>query len=124
MIEHLRATAPEATIPGVLVNWYDGTRGDYIAAHSDNEASIAPKTEIASISFGQVRRMKFKPQKQHMPQDGNELVIELNHGDLVIMGGTCQFTHLHEIMKVKKRERTDADARRINFTIRMFKNLL
>ena len=48
-------------------------------------------------------------------------VVTLRNGDLVVMGGTCQRTHKHEVMQVLKRSPLEEQSgRRINLTFRWF----
>ena len=46
--------------------------------------------------------------------------VPLRNGCLVVMGGMCQATHKHELMKVTK-QLGESDGRRINLTLRAFK---
>jgi len=106
---------------GTLVNWYDATDGDYIGPHSDDERSLIKNTPIFSISWckpdSHFRRFRLTPKSA---DGGTALTLELGNGDLVIMGGTCQATHKHEIMKTRKRQRDECIGRRINQTDRYF----
>jgi len=46
-------------------------------------------------------------------------VLRLRNGCLVVMGGSCQQTHKHELMKVT-RQLSESVGRRINLTLRAF----
>ena len=106
---------------GTLVNWYDAMDGDYIGPHSDDERSLIKNMPIFSISWcnpgTHFRRFRLTPKST---DSGTTLTVELGNGDLVIMGGTCQTTHKHEIMKMRKRQRDECIGRRINQTDRYF----
>ena len=43
--------------------------------------------------------------------------MHVKNGDLIVMGGECQRTHKHEIMKLRSR---DPRGRRVNLTLRAF----
>ena len=109
---------------GTLLNWYVAEAGDYIGKHSDNEKGLIPAQTIASITWARprehFRRFRLSPKKGH---DGTTLTLDLYDGDLVIMGGLCQATHDHEIMKSRKRQRNESKGRRINQTDRAFTSL-
>ena len=124
-----------AALNGALLNWYDGALKHYIGPHSDDERTLAAGAPIVSLSFGQRRRFRFTCKRKTGEcgggggggggggQDGGgdrherELVLELADGDAVVMGGDCQRTHKHEIMKLRK---SDPGERRVNLTMRAF----
>jgi alkylated DNA repair dioxygenase AlkB len=70
---------------------------------------------IASISWGFPRTFKLTPKNT----SDASMTLKLGDGDLVIMGGKCQQTHKHEILKIKKGDLSTA-GNRINFTFRCF----
>jgi len=114
----------DETYNGCLVNWYDGSRDHYIGPHKDDEKSMVRGMPIFSMSWGETRRFRLKlDAKRARPPGGDladaveSLVLELAHGDLVVMGGDCQTTHKHEIMKLRK---DDPRGRRVNLTLRAF----
>lgn len=94
----------------ILVNWYeDGDK--YISLHSDNEPELVKNSPILSLSFGATRRFRLKKNS-----DGEQdTVVELKNNTFVIMGGTCQTTHKHEVLKEPK-----CKEKRINITFRNF----
>ncbi|CAE8727891.1 unnamed protein product, partial [Polarella glacialis] len=65
-----------------LVNWYDGG-GHSIGAHSDDERGLVRGAPIFALSWGETRLFRLAPRS---PDGGNKLEVELNDGDLVIMG--------------------------------------
>lgn len=103
---------------GALLNFYDAAEGDYIGPHADDERSLVGGCPIFSFSFGQTRRFRLVPRPA---QAGAKTVsLSLGSGDLLVMGGACQQTHKHEIIKPNKAERCDvAGTRRINLTFRV-----
>ena len=104
---------------GTLVNWYDAEQGDYIGPHSDDERHLVKGAPIFSFtvcdSESHYRRFRLRPKRG----DGKTLIVKVENGDLLIMGGRCQLTHKHEIMKPTKKA-NEAKGRRINVTDRLF----
>lgn len=116
----MNAATNESFLRGVLVNWYaDGEH--YIGPHSDSESSLFPSSPVLSLSLGATRRFVFTA-KAGQTDDGDvatvvqRLELELQDGDLVVMGGTTQRTHKHALPKMKK-----CFARRVSITLRCFK---
>lgn len=94
----------------ILVNWYeDGSK--YISPHSDNEPELIKGSPILSLSFGATRRFRLKK----IPGGEQDTVVELKNNSFVIMGGTCQTTHKHEVLK-----EPGCKNKRINITFRQF----
>lgn len=78
----------------VLLNYYrDGN--DSVAWHSDKDTVPGLKTEIASVSFGQVRSFDFRNKVNHSLKYG----LELGHGSLLLMKGDLQRYWEHRIAK-------------------------
>ena len=67
------------------VAWHGDTIGR--GRHSD--------TMVAIVSLGDLRRLMLRPRG-----GGESLAVELAHGDLVVMGGSCQRTWEHAIPKM------------------------
>lgn len=103
-----------STYNGCLQNWY-GT-SDVIGLHSDDERTMDRKYPIFSLSWGGTRRFLFRSKD---PNDKSITELYLENGDLLIMGGTSQETHKHEVPKVRiTKDPISSD--RINWTIRSF----
>jgi alkylated DNA repair dioxygenase AlkB len=82
------------TFDGVLLNYYrDGN--DSVAWHADKDTIPGLKTEIASVSFGQVRSFDFRSKANHR----NKYSIALEHGSLLLMKGDLQQFWEHRIAK-------------------------
>lgn len=102
-LEALRAALEDATgvrYNSVLVNVYrDGS--DSVAFHADDEPELGPSPEdvrIASVSLGDRRRFVVKPR-----DGGSSESWDLGAGDLLLMGGTLQRTHVHGVPKTTRR---------------------
>lgn len=97
-----------------LQNWY--TPDHTISLHSDNEKQMHSRAPIFSLSWGGTRRFLLRP-------ISNTKIIQnefwLRDGDLLIMGGTLQKTHKHEVLKYRKTMDLPT-SNRINYTIRCF----
>lgn len=79
---------------GVLLNYYrDGN--DSVAWHSDKDTIPGLKTEIASVSFGQVRNFDFRSKENHRQQ----YALPLHDGSLLLMKGDLQKYWDHRIAK-------------------------
>jgi alkylated DNA repair dioxygenase AlkB len=68
---------------------------DSVAYHGDRIARDRPRSIVATVSLGAARRFLIRP------KDGGKATgFSLGHGDLVVMGGSCQRTWEHSIPKV------------------------
>lgn len=69
---------------------------DSVAWHGDRIGrGRSNDTMVAIVSVGDPRRLALRPQG-----GGKGMSIEMGHGDLVVMGGSCQRTWEHAIPKV------------------------
>ncbi|NVJ84744.1 MAG: alpha-ketoglutarate-dependent dioxygenase AlkB [Algoriphagus sp.] len=81
----------------VLLNLYrDGQ--DSMGWHRDNEPTLGPNPEIASVSFGASRVFQIR----NYFDKKEKIQISLNHGSLLIMRGESQHYWEHQIPKSKK----------------------
>lgn len=74
--------------------WYRDGR-DSVAWHGDTIRKRRARTEIAIVSLGDARPLMLRPRG-----GGRSLTFPLGHGDLLVMGGTCQTTWEHAVPKV------------------------
>lgn len=100
---------------GCLQNWYEPD--DTIGRHADDEKAMHQGWPIFSLSWGGTRRFLLRAKADTM----EKTEIYLQDGDLLVMGGTTQKTHYHEIPKRRVTMDPPTD-QRINFTIRSFTN--
>jgi alkylated DNA repair dioxygenase AlkB len=68
---------------------------DSVAWHGDNSGRKTAQTIVAIISLGTPRQFLLRPRSG----GGETLRHEVGHGDLLVMGGTCQRTWQHAIPK-------------------------
>ena len=71
---------------------------DSVAWHGDNLGrGRTHDTMVAIVSFGSPRRLLLRPRG-----GPTTCTFELGHGDLVVMGGTCQRTWEHAVPKTTR----------------------
>jgi alkylated DNA repair dioxygenase AlkB len=71
---------------------------DSVAWHGDRIARESPgDTMVAILSLGAVRPFALRPKA-----GGPALRLQIGHGDLLVMGGSCQRTWLHAIPKTAR----------------------
>lgn len=71
---------------------------DSVAWHGDRIARESPAdTMVAILSLGAVRPFALRPKA-----GGPSLRLEIGHGDLLVMGGSCQRTWEHAIPKTAR----------------------
>lgn len=69
---------------------------DSVAWHGDTIGRGATHdTMVAIVSVGDPRRLALRPRG-----GGDGVTVEMGHGDLVVMGGSCQRTWEHAVPKV------------------------
>lgn len=76
-----------------LAHYRDGRDG--VAMHGDKMGSLVDDTIVVVLSLGHPRRFLIKPVR-----GGSSRAFTLGGGDLLVMGGTCQKTHVHGVPKV------------------------
>jgi len=79
----------------VLVNLYRN-ENDSNGWHADDEKELGKNPVIASISLGTKRRFQLKHKLEPLKH-----TLDLNNGDLLIMGGTLQSNWKHQVPKEK-----------------------
>jgi alkylated DNA repair dioxygenase AlkB len=69
---------------------------DSVAWHGDTVGrGSTHDTMVAIVSVGDPRRLALRPRG-----GGDSISVEMGHGDLVVMGGSCQRTWEHAVPKV------------------------
>ncbi len=91
--EHYRDELGERFCTAGLCYYRDGR--DSVAWHGDTIGrSRHEDTMVAIVSLGAPRRLLLRPR-----HGGDRLGFALGHGDLLVMGGSCQRTWEHAILK-------------------------
>jgi alkylated DNA repair dioxygenase AlkB len=62
--------------------------------HADDEPELGENPQVATVSLGATRRFVLRPRRG---RDVEPLQYDLEHGSLLIMGGTCQRQYHHGI---------------------------
>src|SRR3954447_4229005 len=71
---------------------------DSVAWHGDTIGrSSTSDTMVAILSLGEARRLSLRPRT-----GGSSLGFPVGHGDLIVMGGSCQRTWEHAILKTAR----------------------
>ena len=82
--------------PAGLCLYRDGR--DSVAWHGDTTGSGATQdTVVAIVSLGTPRALALRPRR-----GGPAIRYDLGHGDLLVMGGSCQRTWEHAIPKTTR----------------------
>lgn len=72
---------------------------DSVAWHGDTIGrGSTHDTMVAIVSLGDPRRLHLRPRDPE--RRGESFSVEMGHGDLVVMGGTCQRSWEHAVPKV------------------------
>jgi alkylated DNA repair dioxygenase AlkB len=92
--EHYLPELGEPFVTAGCCYYRDGR--DSVAWHGDTLGrGRRQDTMVAIVSLGDPRRLVLRPRG-----GGESLSVELAHGDLVVMGGSCQRTWEHAVPKV------------------------
>lgn len=103
---HYRPSAAQAFRTAGLCFYRTGD--DSVAWHGDRVGrTINADTMVAILSVGEPRILSVRKKTAHKndadQQDGEGTQrFPLGHGDLIVMGGSCQRTQEHAILKTKK----------------------
>jgi alkylated DNA repair dioxygenase AlkB len=71
---------------------------DSVAWHGDTSGRRVRETVVAIVSLGNPRSLMLRPREG----GGPTLRLSAGHGDLIVMGGTCQRTWQHAILKTAR----------------------
>ncbi|WP_121258362.1 alpha-ketoglutarate-dependent dioxygenase AlkB [Nocardioides ferulae] len=92
--DHYEPELGERFVTAGCCYYRDGN--DSVAWHGDRVGRArSHDTMVAIVSFGDPRRLCLRPRG-----GGESIAIEMGHGDLVVMGGSCQRTWEHAVPKV------------------------
>ncbi len=71
---------------------------DSVAWHGDTIGrSRTEDTMVAIVSLGESRRLSLRPRT-----GGESISFPVGHGDLLVMGGSCQRTWEHAVLKTAR----------------------
>ena len=94
--EQYRPELGEPLCTAGLCLYRDGR--DSVAWHGDTSGRQASETIVAIVSLGNPRALLLRPRTG----GGPALRHEVSHGDLLVMGGTCQRSWQHAIPKTTR----------------------
>jgi alkylated DNA repair dioxygenase AlkB len=100
----------DVRLNGLLVNWYDGSKGHYIGKHRDSTNGLVKGSPICIISLGEQRTLRMRPWKQKGAKD-----FSLENGSCAVIPWDTNLEWTHEIPHLKKNT-----GRRISVTMRAF----
>jgi alkylated DNA repair dioxygenase AlkB len=94
--DHYRDELGEPFVTAGMCYYRDGR--DSVAWHGDRIGrSRTEDTMVAILSLGEARRLSLRPRT-----GGASISFPLGHGDLLVMGGSCQRTWEHAILKTAR----------------------
>jgi alkylated DNA repair dioxygenase AlkB len=77
----------------VLANRYR-SGDDSLGLHADDEAQLGEDPVVSTVSLGVSRRFVVAPRRAG---HGDRRILDLGHGSLLVMGGTCQRHYRHGV---------------------------
>jgi alkylated DNA repair dioxygenase AlkB len=95
---------------GILLNWYDGSKGHYIGKHRDSIKNMIMGSPIVTISFGEERTFRLRPWRQPSFKD-----FPARDGTVFVMPYDTNLAWTHEVPT-----RANQQGSRISVTIRAF----
>ncbi len=97
--EHYRDELGEPFRTAGCCYYRDGR--DSVAWHGDTIGrGSSQDTMVAILSLGDPRKLHLRPRAGSGAEDREPLAVTMGHGDLVVMGGSCQRTWEHAVPKV------------------------
>lgn len=103
--------AIDPRLNGILLNWYEATRGHYIGKHRDSIKNMIEGAPIVTISLGDERVFRLRPWRR----DGGMLDFAAVNGAVFIMPFATNLAWTHEVPHNAK-----SAGRRISVTLRAF----
>ena len=100
----------EPRLNGIIINWYDGSKGHHIGPHRDSPEGLIEGAPIVTISFGEERIFRFRPHDGH-----GKIDLPVGHGTVVVIPCETNREWTHEVPKTKKQA-----GKRISVTLRAF----
>ena len=100
----------EPRLNGILLNWYDGSKGHYIGPHRDSPQGLIEGAPIVTISFGEERIFRFRPHNGKGKTD-----LPVGNGMIVVIPYETNRAWTHEVPKTTK-----LTGKRMSVTLRAF----
>jgi alkylated DNA repair dioxygenase AlkB len=96
--EHYRGELGESLCTAGLCLYRDGR--DSVAWHGDTSGRRVRETIVAIVSLGTPRALMLRPRRAAGDTQTRRYLV--GHGDLLVMGGTCQRTWEHAVPKTAR----------------------
>ena len=91
----------EPFVTAGLCYYRDGR--DSVAWHGDRIGrGRSENTMVAIVSLGAERKLSLRPRQRGRGPGGERIDFPVGHGDLLVMGGSCQRTWDHAVLKTAK----------------------
>ena len=98
---HYACELGEPFVTAGLCYYRDGR--DSVAWHGDTIGRGSTEdTMVAIISVGEPRALQLRPRRQATGESARSQRLDLGHGDLLVMGGSCQRTWQHAVPKTAR----------------------
>lgn len=97
---------------GLLLNWYDGSKGHYIGKHRDKKGDLIKGSDIVTISLGEERIFRMRPFKDRNKPFKDFL---FQQGQVIVIPWDTNIAWYHEVPKFAKYK-----GKRISITIKAF----
>ncbi|OWY24980.1 2OG-Fe(II) oxygenase [Sphingobacteriales bacterium UPWRP_1] len=107
---HWSQTHIDQRLNGILVNWYDGTKGHYIGAHRDDTRDLCNNSPIVTISLGEERIFRMRPYGKPGYKD-----FLFSNGQVIVIPYSTNELWTHEVPNFTKYTR-----KRISVTLRAY----
>lgn len=98
---------------GLLLNWYDGSRGHHIGPHRDSRRGLVHGSAIVTISLGEERVFRLRPWPRSA--GGTPVDFRAVNGSVFLMPWETNLAFTHEVPASATR-----CGRRISVTLRAF----
>jgi alkylated DNA repair dioxygenase AlkB len=103
-------TEIDARLNGLLLNWYDAERAQYIGKHRDSTVNMVRGAPIVTVSFGAERVFRLRPWRAEGVRD-----FTARDGSVFVMPYATNEAYTHEVPHSAK-----SRGRRISVTLRAF----
>jgi alkylated DNA repair dioxygenase AlkB len=97
---------------GLLLNWYDAERAQYIGKHRDSTIDMIEGAPIVTVSYGSERAFRLRPWKGEGFRD-----LAARDGTVFVLPYATNLAYTHEVP-----HGATSEGRRISITLRAFQH--
>lgn len=101
----------DARVNGLLLNWYDAERAQYIGKHRDSTVDMIEGAPIVTVSYGGERAFRLRPWKGEGFRD-----FAARDGAVFVLPSSTNLAYTHEVP-----HSASSVGRRISITLRAFR---